>query len=156
MSRAVATLMGRETDSKGIEGARKRANTVSSAFGVSKRESHDSSRYYSGRMYNELLQETDTGKANPLPLDRENVIICADSRKIDIPDNCVHLMVTSPPYNAAKEYDDDLTLQEYLNLLREVFEEYAESESDLDETLFDAIFKNIRDFQWAIEEQFGF
>ena len=123
MSRAVATLMGRETDSKGIEGARKRANTVSSAFGVSKRESHDSSRYYSGRMYNELLQETDTGKANPLPLDRENVIICADSRKIDIPDNCVHLMVTSPPYNAAKEYDDDLTLQEYLNLLREVFEE---------------------------------
>ena len=123
MSRAVAPFMARESDSKGIEGARKRAKTVTSSFGVSKREGHDSSKYYSGRMYQELLQESDTGIKNSLPKDRENTILCADSRKIDIPDNCVHLMVTSPPYNAAKEYDDDLTLQEYLDLLREVFEE---------------------------------
>lgn len=123
MSRAVARSMAREGESNGIGGARKRASTATSSFGVSKREGHDSSKYYSGRMYDEMTQESDTGVANPLPADRENHIICGDSRNIDIPDNTVHLMVTSPPYNAAKEYDDDLTLQEYLGLLREVFQE---------------------------------
>ena len=29
----------------------------------------------------------------------------------------VHLMVTSPPYNLDKEYDDELTLEEYLAFL---------------------------------------
>ena len=115
--------MAREGESNGIGGARKRASTATSSFGVSKREGHDSSKYYSGRMYDEMTQESDTGVVNPLPVDRENQIICGDSRNIDIPDNTVHLMVTSPPYNAAKEYDDDLTLQEYLGLLREVFQE---------------------------------
>ena len=38
----------------------------------------------------------------------------------------------------------------------EFLHDNAKSERDLDETLFDAIFKNIRDFQRAIEEQFGF
>ncbi len=41
----------------------------------------------------------------------------------EIPDASVHLMVTSPPYNAAKEYDQDLTLDEYRQLLRNVFSE---------------------------------
>jgi site-specific DNA-methyltransferase (adenine-specific) len=41
----------------------------------------------------------------------------------EIPDNSLHLMITSPPYNASKEYDDDLSLKEYLNLLRNVFSE---------------------------------
>jgi site-specific DNA-methyltransferase (adenine-specific) len=41
----------------------------------------------------------------------------------EIPDASVHLMVTSPPYNAAKEYDEDLTLDEYRKLLKEVFSE---------------------------------
>jgi site-specific DNA-methyltransferase (adenine-specific) len=40
-----------------------------------------------------------------------------------IPDNCVALMVTSPPYNVGKDYDDDLNLDEYLTLLRDVFTE---------------------------------
>ncbi len=39
----------------------------------------------------------------------------------EIPDNSVHLMVTSPPYNATKEYDDDLSLQDYFEMLRGVF-----------------------------------
>jgi len=115
--------MEREVDSGGIEGARKRANTATSSFGVSKREGHDSSQYYAGRMHQGLNSEHDTGKANPMPADRENVILCADSRNIDIPDNTVHLVVTSPPYNASKDYDEDLSLQEYLTLLREVFAE---------------------------------
>jgi site-specific DNA-methyltransferase (adenine-specific) len=41
----------------------------------------------------------------------------------ELPAGCVHLMVTSPPYNAGKEYDEDLTLDEYRALLRRVFAE---------------------------------
>ena len=41
----------------------------------------------------------------------------------EIPDGSIHLMVTSPPYNAKKEYDDDLSLDEYRELLRNVFAE---------------------------------
>ena len=41
----------------------------------------------------------------------------------ELPDNSVHLMVTSPPYNVSKEYDDDLSLNEYLNLLNTVWRE---------------------------------
>jgi site-specific DNA-methyltransferase (adenine-specific) len=40
-----------------------------------------------------------------------------------IPDNSLHLMITSPPYNASKAYDEDLSLQEYLHMLRRVFAE---------------------------------
>ena len=41
----------------------------------------------------------------------------------EIPDNSVHLMVTSPPYNVSKEYDEDLSLDEYLILLKNSFKE---------------------------------
>lgn len=41
----------------------------------------------------------------------------------EIPDHSLHLMVTSPPYNVTKEYDQDLSLEEYLDLLRRVFSE---------------------------------
>ena len=41
----------------------------------------------------------------------------------ELPDNSVHLMVTSPPYNVSKEYDDDLSLSEYLLLFENVFRE---------------------------------
>ncbi len=41
----------------------------------------------------------------------------------EIPDYSVHLMVTSPPYNVTKEYDGNLTLDEYRGLLKRVFSE---------------------------------
>ena len=40
-----------------------------------------------------------------------------------LPNESVHLMITSPPYNVGKEYDEDLNLEEYLQLLRAVFEQ---------------------------------
>ena len=40
-----------------------------------------------------------------------------------LPDASIHLMVTSPPYNARKEYDEDLTLGEYLSMLEGVWRE---------------------------------
>lgn len=41
----------------------------------------------------------------------------------ELPDNCIHLMITSPPYNVKKEYDEELSLDEYRGLLRKVFQE---------------------------------
>jgi hypothetical protein len=35
----------------------------------------------------------------------------------ELPERCLHLMVR-PPYNVTKEYDQDLSLIEYLDLLR--------------------------------------
>jgi site-specific DNA-methyltransferase (adenine-specific) len=40
-----------------------------------------------------------------------------------LPDYSVHLVVTSPPYNAQKDYDQDLSLDEYRQLLRNSFKE---------------------------------
>ncbi|WP_233185566.1 site-specific DNA-methyltransferase [Thermotoga sp. SG1] len=40
-----------------------------------------------------------------------------------IPDRSIHLMVTSPPYNVGKEYDEDLTLEEYLGFIEDVMRE---------------------------------
>ena len=46
----------------------------------------------------------------------------------ELPDNCVHLMVTSPPYNVGKDYDDDMTKDnlskdDYYKLLNSVWGE---------------------------------
>ena len=43
-----------------------------------------------------------------------------------IPPNSVQLMVTSPPYNVSKEYDEDL-VQEYLAMLKDAFTETYQS-----------------------------
>lgn len=94
--------------------------------GTSKRINHDSSEYYSSRMNKEesAVAATDSPGENSLPAVCKNAIILASSENMNqIPDSCVHLMITSPPYNVSKEYDEDLTLSEYLSLLRTVFGE---------------------------------
>lgn len=53
-------------------------------------------------------------------------IICGDCLEVmrQIPDNTVHLAVTSPPYNLGINYDahnDSLAYKEYLNWMREVW-----------------------------------
>ena len=106
-----------------FEGPRKRAKTTTSSFGVSKREGHDSSAYYKSKMYDDLVSYREVGGPQELPEELKDVIINGDSRNLPLPDNCVHLVVTSPPYNASKAYDDDLTLTDYLNLLHDVFKE---------------------------------
>ena len=40
-----------------------------------------------------------------------------------LPDRSVHLMVTSPPYNVGKDYDDDLTHEQYMQLIGNVMRE---------------------------------
>ncbi|MCG3218461.1 MAG: site-specific DNA-methyltransferase [Candidatus Heimdallarchaeota archaeon] len=105
--------------------SKKRKGTETSSFGVSKRENHDSSIFYNSRLYDLFaIEETKDGTENDLPEEIVNQIICQDSRKMgEIPDNSIHLMITSPPYNVGKEYDANLSLKEYLELLKEVFGE---------------------------------
>jgi DNA modification methylase len=103
----------------------KRSGTETSSFGTSGRINHDSTKFYKSRLYEGLL---DTKKVsyieNKIPEKNINKIFCKSSEKMDeLPDNSVHLMVTSPPYNVSKEYDDDLSLNEYLNLLNTVWRE---------------------------------
>ena len=100
-----------------LEGARKRAKTSTSSFGVSKREGHDSTVYYGSKMYDDLVSQRDVGETIEFPSELENIVINGDSKEIPLPNNCVHLVVTSPPYNASKAYDEDLSLTEYLSLI---------------------------------------
>lgn len=99
--------------------------TKTSKFGVSKREGHDSTSFYSSKLYQrEDRRENYKEIENSLPSEILDKILCQDARRMDkIPDSSIHLVVTSPPYNVGKEYDEDLSLEEYLNMLRTVFSE---------------------------------
>ena len=104
----------------------KKRGTKTSHFGTSSRISHDSSTYYNSRLYAELIPDevSQTTSPNDFPEDLHNKIINHSSEQMTaIPDRSLHLVVTSPPYNVTKEYDDDLSLNEYLDLLNHVFSE---------------------------------
>ena len=97
-----------------------------SSFGTTSRISHDSSQYYNSRLYSDLPGDNTSPPApdNSFPDEYKNSILLGNSEKMKvIPDNSLHLMVTSPPYNVTKEYDEDLSFEEYLLLLRNVFSE---------------------------------
>ncbi len=102
-----------------------RRPTRTSDFGSPGRISHDSSPFYASRMYAGLAARGAAAKAeNPIPEGQLDRIYPRSSEAMsELPDNSVHLMVTSPPYNARKEYDEDLSLDEYRDLLRSVFRE---------------------------------
>lgn len=102
--------------------------TQTSQFGSTGRVSHDSSLFYSRKLYRDLPECKPSAKEmqeNPVPQEYLNRIITGDAREVLklFPDNCIHLMVTSPPYNSGKEYDKDLTLGEYLDFIEEVMRE---------------------------------
>src|SRR4030065_2671835 len=97
-----------------------------SSYGTTSRISHDSSKYYNSRLYSELPGNNGTPPVadQPFPKEYENSLVLGSSENMkEIPDNSLHLMITSPPYNVTKEYDEDLSLKEYLQLLRNVFSE---------------------------------
>ncbi|MCB2210176.1 site-specific DNA-methyltransferase [bacterium] len=103
----------------------KNASTETSAFGSPGHVSHDSSRFYQSRMYANLKQSQKVDYIeNPVPANALDRILCQSSESMDaLPDSSIHLMVTSPPYNAQKEYDEDLSLDDYLDLLGRVWAE---------------------------------
>jgi site-specific DNA-methyltransferase (adenine-specific) len=103
----------------------KNFRTETSAFGSPGRRGHDSSRFYNSKLYEDLGKGKKVpDRETPLPDICKNQIFCQSSEGMSqLPDECIHLMVTSPPYNVSKEYDEDLSLQEYLSMLHRVWEE---------------------------------
>ncbi len=108
----------------GTLGTRGKKGTKTSSFGVSKRESHDASEFYSRKIYEKQAGEPDDRVEGVIDDEVLDTVQCVDSRDMSmLPDESVHLMVTSPPYNVGKEYDEDLDMDEYRGLLKAVFRE---------------------------------
>jgi site-specific DNA-methyltransferase (adenine-specific) len=102
--------------------------TKTSKFGTTKREGHDSSEFYNRKIYHDLVPskpKPEELRENPVPDRFLDKVIVGDAREVlkEMPDRCVHLMVTSPPYNVGKEYDEDLTLGDYLDFIEEIMKE---------------------------------
>jgi site-specific DNA-methyltransferase (adenine-specific) len=101
----------------------KKASTSTSTFGSPGRISHDATPFYNSRLYQNIIQEYEGDyQENSIPIESLNCIIPTSAEDMSqIPDKSVHLMVTSPPYNVGKEYDNNLTLEEYLQFLSRVW-----------------------------------
>ncbi len=106
---------------------RAKARTYTSNFGVGRREAHDSTAFYARFSSPELLLSEDV----PDPETIDEPFICGDARSMDqVSNDSVALVVTSPPYFAGKQYEEELDREgvpssylEYLALLRDVFAE---------------------------------
>jgi DNA modification methylase len=104
---------------------RRRKPTATSNFGVGRRENHDATAFYE-RFSPPELTDDDT-VLEPLPVDEP--FQKGDSRHMDaVADGSVALVVTSPPYFAGKQYEEELerdgipsSYVEYLELLTDVF-----------------------------------
>ena len=65
-----------------------------------------------------------------IPVEFKNKIVCGDSLEVlkKLPDNCIDLVFTSPPYNFGKsynEYDDNSTNSDYFKQLFDILSETA-------------------------------
>jgi DNA modification methylase len=104
-----------------------RRRTTTSNFGVSRRENHDASAFYERFHAPDLSKHDDV----PLPVPVSTPFNCGDARSMDAIENgSVALVVTSPPYFAGKQYEEELEREgvpssylEYLDLLTAVFKE---------------------------------
>jgi len=101
-----------------------RRATSTSAFGVSRRESHDATGFYRRFTPPDLSSESEVAAHRAV-----DKLMVGDARRMDeVPDSSVALVVTSPPYFAGKQYEEALgkggvpaTYLDYLDLLRQVF-----------------------------------
>ncbi len=138
------------TDGPWRAGGKRRTTTTS--FGTGRRESHDATPFYSrnlhretsapGRGFLHALWGPSSGvtsrdgrdgstpahpSADELSLDGSpwlDRIYCHSAEDMGvILDGRVGLAFTSPPYNVGKEYDDDLDLSTYLDLIQAVGQE---------------------------------
>ncbi len=104
-----------------------RRGTSTSNFGVGARENHDASGFYNRFRAPEL--STDDTVLTPAPI--ANPFMCGESKHMDaVADGSVALVVTSPPYFAGKQYEEELEREgipssylEYLQMLTDVFSE---------------------------------
>jgi DNA modification methylase len=106
---------------------RARRATETSTFGVGRRESHDASAFYARFRAPELSADDSVPPPRPIA----EPFLHGDARHMDaIADGSVALVVTSPPYFAGKQYEEELARDgvpssylEYLTMLTEVFAE---------------------------------
>jgi DNA modification methylase len=104
----------------------RRTATSTSNFGVGRRESHVADAFYARFEAPELSADE-----HVTPHEPGVRCLCGDARRMDaVPDDSVALVVTSPPYFAGKQYEEELDREgvpgsyiEYLELLRDVFAE---------------------------------
>jgi site-specific DNA-methyltransferase (adenine-specific) len=104
-----------------------RRPTATSNFGVGRRESHDASPFYD--RFRPPAVDADELVLPPKPVPEP--FLCGDARHMTaVEDGSVALVVTSPPYFAGKQYEEELEREgvpssylEYLDLLTEVFRE---------------------------------
>lgn len=103
--------------------------TRTSPFGVSRREAHDSSPFYSRNLYIQANEEpaqrpeeAAEGSCEPQAIlpDWYNRIYNQSSEAMPLPADSVALAFTSPPYNVGKDYDQDRSLADYLRLVQDV------------------------------------
>lgn len=103
-----------------------RRRTATSNFGVGRRESHVADAFYARFEAPELSSDE-----HVTPHEHGVTCVCGDARHMDaLADDSVALVVTSPPYFAGKQYEEELDREgvpgsyiEYLELLRDVFAE---------------------------------
>lgn len=70
----------------------------------------------------ESFKEPKVARSQSIPSEHLNRLFTQSSEDMhQLPDYSVHLMVTSPPYNAQKDYDQDLSIAEYRQMLRNTF-----------------------------------
>lgn len=106
--------------------SRRRGSTSTANFGSGRRESHDASAFYSRFVPPEISDDDEVN-----PPGAVDVIYNTDARSMTkVATNSVALVVTSPPYFAGKQYEEDLGADgvpanylEYLELLHDVFAE---------------------------------
>ena len=116
----------KSTLSEGYE-MRDRRRTSTSNFGVGGRESHDATAFYDRFRPPTLSDDHDVRRPEPV----QQPFVCGDARHMDaVEDGSVALVVTSPPYFAGKQYEEELQREgvpssylEYLELLTDVFGE---------------------------------
>ena len=107
----------------------RRQPTATSNFGAGRRESHDATAFYE-RFEAPTLSGDD---AVVEPYEIAEPFVNGDARHMDaVVDGSVALVVTSPPYFAGKQYEEELerdgvpsSYVEYLQLLTDVFAECA-------------------------------
>jgi site-specific DNA-methyltransferase (adenine-specific) len=108
---------------------RERRRTTTSNFGVGARESHDSTPFYDRFRSPDLSDDQRVLPPEPVA----EPFVHGDARNMDqVLDGSVALVVTSPPYFAGKQYEEELEREgipssylEYLEMLTSVFAECA-------------------------------
>jgi site-specific DNA-methyltransferase (adenine-specific) len=110
-----------------LRGGGRRRPTSTSAFGVGRREAHDSSTFYARFTPPRVSEDSDV-----TPPAARDAIWVGDARDMDrhgdVADGSVALVVTSPPYFAGKEYEAVIGVghvpadyDAYLHMLHDVF-----------------------------------